>query len=298
MTTTGATIHVIQYGETLSTIAARYDTTVEQLATFNGITNPNRIYAGQRLVIPQSQTVDYTTYTVQAGDLLSTIAARYGTTVEQLASLNGIYPPYLLVLGQTLRIPITSGGQPPPTGQFTNYTIQPGDYLLAIALKSGVNMEALATLNNLKPPYALSPGQVIKIPASSSGQYQTHTVKPGEYLLAIALKYRVSMAALAALNGIQPPFVTTPGQVLRIPKSNTAAEMTAQSIQTQTPAQTQNLPVSGTGSGNSTRTHTVQPGEYILAIASKYGVSVEALAAANNIQPPYALTPGQVLQIP
>ena len=96
----------IQPGDTLGGIAARYGTTVPALAQLNGITNPNRIYAGQVIRIPVGSThpVEPAYYVVRRGDTLGGIARRFGTTYQKLAQLNGIRNPNLIYVGQRLRI--------------------------------------------------------------------------------------------------------------------------------------------------------------------------------------------------
>lgn len=97
--------YVIQPGDTLSEIAVRFGTTYQALAALNNISTPNLIYAGQTLKVPEdtaSGTARY--YTVRSGDTLSEIAARFGTTVNALVSLNKITTPNLIYAGTTLRI--------------------------------------------------------------------------------------------------------------------------------------------------------------------------------------------------
>ncbi|EMF0489606.1 LysM peptidoglycan-binding domain-containing protein [Enterococcus faecium] len=93
--------HVVQYGENLSSIATKYRTTYQALASLNGLSNPNMIYAGQ--VLKVSEKVSTTrTYTVRSGDNLSSIASRLGTTHQTLAQCNGLSNPNLIYPGQTL----------------------------------------------------------------------------------------------------------------------------------------------------------------------------------------------------
>lgn len=102
---TGSTgTYTVKSGDTLSGIAAAKNTTVSALVALNGISDPDKIYVGQVLKIPSSGT-KYTTYTVQSGDSLSKIAARYNTTVSTLAALNGISNPDVIYVGQTIKIP-------------------------------------------------------------------------------------------------------------------------------------------------------------------------------------------------
>ncbi|EMW5994206.1 LysM peptidoglycan-binding domain-containing protein [Enterococcus faecalis] len=92
--------HVVQYGETLSSIAYQYGTDYQTLAALNGLTNPNLIYPGQVLKVNGSAVSNV--YTVQYGDNLSSIAAKLGTTYQALAALNGLANPNLIYPGQTL----------------------------------------------------------------------------------------------------------------------------------------------------------------------------------------------------
>ncbi|HBC4465224.1 TPA: LysM peptidoglycan-binding domain-containing protein [Enterococcus faecalis] len=92
--------HVVQYGETLSSIAYQYGTDYQTLAALNGLTNPNLIYPGQVLKVNGS--VVSNVYIVQFGDNLSSIAAKLGTTYQALAALNGLANPNLIYPGQTL----------------------------------------------------------------------------------------------------------------------------------------------------------------------------------------------------
>jgi LysM repeat protein len=109
--TTGQVTHVVQRGENLFRIALRYGTTVEAVASANGIANPALIYVGQKLVIPTSGAQPApppsggTTYVVQRGDNLFRIAMRYNISYLQLAQYNGISNPSRIYVGQVLRIP-------------------------------------------------------------------------------------------------------------------------------------------------------------------------------------------------
>lgn len=107
----GETIHVVERGETLAKIAARYGVTVKQISDLNGITNPNLIYAGQKLRIPAAGPAATTqpsatrTYTVRAGDTLVGIATKFGVTVQAIQELNNLASPDKIYTGQVLKIP-------------------------------------------------------------------------------------------------------------------------------------------------------------------------------------------------
>ncbi len=136
----GSCVHIVQRGDTLSAIARRFGTTVNALVQANGISNPNRIFVGQCLIIPcviECQPVcqpicqpvcqaaclpvcptpcptptpcppvccpTSCIHIVQRGETLSGIAARFGTTVFTLMRLNGICNPNLIFIGQRLRV--------------------------------------------------------------------------------------------------------------------------------------------------------------------------------------------------
>ena len=95
--------YTVQAGDNLSGIAAKYGTTYQHLAQINGIANPNIIHPGQVLKIDGAAPAAKT-YTVQGGDSLSGIAAKYGTTYQRLAQINGIANPNLIYPGQVVKI--------------------------------------------------------------------------------------------------------------------------------------------------------------------------------------------------
>ncbi|CUP44968.1 N-acetylmuramoyl-L-alanine amidase sle1 precursor [[Eubacterium] contortum] len=98
-----AETHTVKSGETLSGIAAKYGTTYQHLAAINGINNPDLIYAGQVIKI-DGAAASAKTYTVKSGDTLSGIAAKYNTTYQRLAQINGICNPNLIHPGQVLKL--------------------------------------------------------------------------------------------------------------------------------------------------------------------------------------------------
>lgn len=130
--------YIVQPGDTLSLIAQRFGTAVAAIVRANDITNPDVIFVGQVLQIPVtaappppapapaptpaqppviSVPAGFRPYIVQPGDTLAEIAARFGTTVETLASVNRIPNPDLIVVGQVLLVPtrpVVAVPTPPP----------------------------------------------------------------------------------------------------------------------------------------------------------------------------------------
>ena len=94
--------YTVKSGDTLSGIASKYGTTWQKLRDLNGLANPNLIYPGQVLKVT-GKASSSRTYTVKSGDNLSTIAQNLGTTVNALASKNGISNPNLIYPGQVLK---------------------------------------------------------------------------------------------------------------------------------------------------------------------------------------------------
>lgn len=153
-TPTNLISYIVKAGDTLSQIASNYNTTVEVLAKINNISNPNLIQIGQTIKVPYSKSYKY--YTVQSGDTLSEIAAKFGLTTAVLAKINNISNPNLIYPGQTL---ILSANISSPS----YYTVKNGDTLSEIAFKFGVTTDSLSHLNNILNPNLIYPGQVIKI---------------------------------------------------------------------------------------------------------------------------------------
>jgi len=111
------TTHIVRPGETLYRISVQYGTSVGALVQANGLTSAERIFAGQRLVVPSGSSgrplVPGTAgrHTVQPGETLYRIAARYGTNVSSLVRANGLASADRIYVGQSLVIP--SGGSAP-----------------------------------------------------------------------------------------------------------------------------------------------------------------------------------------
>ncbi|NFO89045.1 LysM peptidoglycan-binding domain-containing protein, partial [Clostridium botulinum] len=134
---------------------------------WNGISNPNKISVGQVLKVkadaPPTPPTGGDTYTVKSGDTLSGIAVKFGVTVAQLQSWNGISNPNKISVGQVLKIKGTSGGSTGGSTQNITYTIKSGDTLSGIAVKFGVTVSQLQSWNGITNPNKIYVGQVLKI---------------------------------------------------------------------------------------------------------------------------------------
>ena len=159
--------YVVQRGDTLSSIAQRYNTTVSELVSLNNIQNPNLIFAGERLVIRRTSGInasDRIMYTVQRGDTLSSIAQRYNTTVSELVSVNNIQNPNLIFPGERLEIVTETQKQEDVFDtNHTIYTIKPGDTLSQIAREYDTTVSQIVRLNNIQNPNLIFAGERIRI---------------------------------------------------------------------------------------------------------------------------------------
>lgn len=163
---TGGTTYTVKAGDTLYSIAKKYNVTVAALAKANNITNYNLIRVGQVLVIPGTTPpppppATTVKYTVKAGDTLYSIAKKYNTTVSAIATANKITNVNSISVGQVLIIP-TKAAPPPATS--IKYTVKAGDTLYSIARTYNTTVSAIATANKITNVNSISVGQVLIIP--------------------------------------------------------------------------------------------------------------------------------------
>jgi LysM repeat protein len=170
----------VQWGDTLFSIAQRYDTSVEVISALNNISRPDQISTGMELKIPKNPNSpasaetppaagEGTSYTVKAGDSLNSIAQQYGVTVDAIMKANNISNKDFIFPGQKLTIPgatgaAPSGDQATPASQGKTHTVKAGETLDAIARMYGTTREAIVAKNNLANPNYIYPGQVLQIP--------------------------------------------------------------------------------------------------------------------------------------
>lgn len=239
-TTTAAT-YTVKAGDTLGQIAANHQTSVNQLVQLNKLTNPNLIYVGQVLTIKQATSASQSTtatpakptptatYTVKAGDTLSQIAANYGTSYQNLASLNHLSNPNEIYVGQTLKLQATTNtstqtttSTPAASTNQGTYTVKAGDTLSAIAAAHGTSYEALAQANGISNPNEIYVGQTLKFTAptrttlvtTTTAKRGAYTVTAGDTLYEIAQKVGVNWQHLAQTNHISQPYTIYVGQKL------------------------------------------------------------------------------------
>lgn len=178
-----ATTHTVKSGESVWSISHKYGISIAKLKSLNGLKS-NLIFPNQVLKVSGSssnKTKSRATsnsgsvYTVKAGDSLSSIAAKYGTTYKKIMQLNGLNN-YLILPGQKLKVTgsvsnssnSSKASKPKSTGRTSTYTVQYGDSLSLIASKYGTTYQKIMSLNGLSN-FFIYPGQQLKVPGGGSG---------------------------------------------------------------------------------------------------------------------------------
>ncbi|PKO21916.1 MAG: hypothetical protein CVU38_12240 [Chloroflexi bacterium HGW-Chloroflexi-1] len=124
-------IYTVQLGDTLASIAQAQGVTLTALVNANGIRDPDLLWVGQKLLIPgppdasalPAPAASQTKHTVQPGDTLGAIAARYDTTAATIARANRITSPDLIYVGMELTIPGKEWAPPTYPGQVTRFVV-------------------------------------------------------------------------------------------------------------------------------------------------------------------------------
>lgn len=201
-------IYIVKKGDTLYSIAAANNTTVDELKKANNLTS-NILSTGQLLKIP-SALLPESTYIVKKGDSLYSIATKYNTTVDELKRINNLTS-NILSIGQVLKLPSDKVSDVEKEENTISYTVQKGDSLYSIARKYSTTIDKIKDLNNLTTNL-LSIGQVLLIPTDTNLE-TTYTVQKGDSLYSIAKKYDTTVDRLKQLNNLKSNLLSI-GQIL------------------------------------------------------------------------------------
>lgn len=164
--------------------------------------------------------------------------------------------------------------------------------------KGPVDLNAVptATLPDPLPPIVIV-GQTSG--PTGSGDGRTYTVVDGDTLLDIANRYNVSVEDLMAINNLTDPTALFVDQVLTIPGTSGSSTPQRASTPTTAPAEEPTeAPTVAPTEPASGQTYTVQEGDIPETIAAQFGITADALMAANGLTDPTSLQIGQVLVIP
>ncbi len=247
--------HRVSDGDTVSAIAARYDSSVRAIIEANNLNSRGLIIVGQDLTIPTSTSTSTSTSTAQAsdshtvvsGDTVWNLARSHGTTVSAIVSANGLDSRATIKPGQVLKMPGSSAGSssakksPSSAASTASHTVRAGDTVWDLARHYGTSVSAISSANGLNSSSTIRIGQGLKIPGATaagavpassstsssasktagvkdySGTTQQYTVASGDTLARIADRFKVSVSAIVSANAIKNPSMIRIGQKLTIP---------------------------------------------------------------------------------
>lgn len=274
-------VYTVKQGDSLYKIGQKYNLTSESIANANpAITDPNRIYPGEKLAIPGP-------HQVQKGQSLWEIANLYGVPLDalekanpQLEDENMIYPNTMIIIPSAQRQNDASMGA---CGGLT-YIVRPGDTLYEIGRRYHVSVEALIRANpQIKNADLIYPGQKIEIPIGCT-ECICYMVKEGDTLGKIARIFDVDMEAIVLSN----PIITDvnyieAGQNLMIPVKGQPCAYRDDDFQQRSALTKPTL-------------YQVEKSDSLYSIAAKYKITVKQILMANpQIADENMIYPGEEL---
>lgn len=326
--------YVVQSGDTLIGTANRFGLSVTQLASYNNISSRADLLRGQKLWLipgkvkapvstpaaaPSKPNIATKNYKVRSGDGLIALAKQFGISTQALAGLNGIGARDSLYVGQTLKVPanadtsVTSSNSSSSSSSSassvatSSYKVKSGETLIGIANSIGVSAEQVAAVNSSFDANArLQRGQTIKVPASKAqvdiklnDKPVSYKIQSGDTLIGVANRYKIGVSDLAAANNLSTTSNLILGRSLTIPANGSGGSSSSSSTSSNTSSNKTSTSSSSNGKklGN-TENYKVQSGDGLIALAARFGVSVQDLAATNDIAANAQLQRGQTLKVP
>lgn len=266
--------YIVEAGDTLYSIARRFGISLETLRSLNDLGDSDDIFVGQLLKVDGAPTTPTASPTPLSD-----------TTAPPLAGAPAT--PTVAILRRT-DIPLERSGSPVASLNRT-YTVRSGDNLTLIALRLGVDADALVGLNKLGDLAApLTTGQVLLLPATGeelrpSVPAEEHVVQPGETLSAIAQSFDLTLGDLLRANRIADPNAVYPGQSLLIPPRALGDDAANRQI--------------GPPRGGYFY-YTVQSGDTLSTLAREFNSTMPALREYNNLPDNDSVYAGLELRIP
>ncbi|MGP9687593.1 LysM peptidoglycan-binding domain-containing protein [Psychrobacter sp. AOP22-C1-C5] len=323
--------YVVQSGDTLIGTANRFGLSVTQLASYNNLSSRADLLRGQKLWLipgkvsapavtpaapstrPSKSSTATKNYRVKAGDGLIALARQFNVSTDTLATLNGIGATDSLYVGQTLKVPATVDFNSAATSASssnsssvatTNYKVKSGETLIGIANSVGVSPAEIAAVNsNFDARARLQRGQTIKVPVSKqlvdrqlNDKAVSYKVKSGDTLTGVAKRYNIGVSDLATANNLKTNSNLILGRTITIPASGSAVTPASAPSSNQS-SSSSSASNSGKKLGN-TENYKVKSGDGLIALARQFGVSVEDLAATNNLATNAQLQRGQTIKVP
>lgn len=257
--------YVVKSGDSLWSIAKKYNTTPQRLKELNKL-NSNLLSVGQVLTVPEleNEIIEDNVYIVKQGDTLYKVAQLYNINISDLINYNKLNSTTLSV-GQRLLIPEVTNEI---DDVYDIYTVKSGDTLYSISREFNTTPQELRVINNLGSNL-LSIGEQIKVPRNENQEIQTefveYTVEPGDTLYNIAIKFDSNVKDIMEYNNLSSNLLSV-GQIIRIPSSTL------------------------------NNTYVVQSGDTLYNIALKFNTTVAQIKQKNNLVN-NNLSVGQVLNV-
>jgi LysM repeat protein len=234
----------------------------------------------------------------------ATLAAAMKAQAQAAAATGSMIP------AASVSTTVPSAFQPAEPAAPAEYTIARGDTISGIAGKFGLDTYEVLKLNNLQPSTLIYPGQKIKLsgsatspapaapaaaptaPATQATGGGSYTVKSGDTLGAIAARHNVSLSDIFSWNGLNMRSVIYPGQKVKVGAGEAAAPAAPALQPASAPAAPAPAPAAPTGS------YTIKAGDTLSAIASRHGVKLSDILAANQLNMTTVIFPGNKLVVP
>lgn len=309
------TTYTVLPGDTLAVIALKNGVNWRDIAKWNQVDPNTTLFVGTTLYLYDAKPAaiadkkvepKLSSYSVKPNDSLTSVASQFNLSVQQLADWNGLTTSSNLLVGQKLSLVESTAKRLVredksaerngiPKVKTKVYVVKRGEYLKQIADRYAFSNQELASLTSgLKADSALNVGQRINVPSESltdiaeetakstavartqnaalkadtSVKTENYKVQSGETLYSIAMKSKITLAELAELNNVSTNKGLMAGQTLKIPAGNSVPE-----------------------------SYTVQSGDSLNAVASKYNLNISQIASLNGMSPTAGLWVGQKLKL-
>lgn len=216
--------YVVQPGDTLFNIAARFNVSVSELATINKIYDINVLYVGQVLILPNPLSVPTTQSPIVINSVYGGVYAPAGPTYSPVYTAPIFTPPV---------VTYPAGTSVTTTTTYSSYVVQPGDFLASIANRFNTTPGAILSANAIPDPNLLYVGQLLTIPNVKTNVVQPtvhpamgittmaggriYIVQPGDNLFSIAARFGRNAYAIAQANGLLNLNAVYIGEPLIIP---------------------------------------------------------------------------------
>ncbi len=157
----GLNLHIVESGETLASIAASVGSTADALLRINALDDAS-LRVGQRLLVPLRQTA--LEHRVRPGDTLYGIAALYGISAAEIATLNDMRINDIIYVDQLLRLRVALADASAVNPYALVHSVRPGETLSQVAIRYDVTLEQLIIANEIDDPALLYVGAELRIP--------------------------------------------------------------------------------------------------------------------------------------